>query len=654
MMNSQTSASVLIVEDESIIAANIRELLLGLGYDPFATASTSEEAMAYAVERCPDVVLMDIRIKGKVDGIATAELLRDRFDTAIVYLTAHADDATIARAKRTQPLGYLIKPIKPSELHSAIEVALYKHAMDRQLREREHWLSTTLRSIADGVVMTDLAGKITFMNPAAEVLFGMTLEQAVGRPARDVMRLAGREWPSGETPIDVALREQRSIHIAELVLEGSGGSNRVISDSSAPVVDEHEVLGAVMVFHDVTEQRQLQKQLELADRLSSLGTMAAGVAHEINNPLAAVVGNAEIVLESLAHVAASASPGEADVAAITREAGTAIDAQHDVLSAASRIARIVTDLGVFSRREPQPSGLVDVRKAIEWAARATAHELRHRARLSTKLEAVPLVEGDEMRLAQVFVNLLINAAHAIEPGDAEGNHVSVTAQPDAAGSIIVEVCDTGSGIAPEALPHIFEPYFTTKAPGVGTGLGLSICHSIVASMRGELTVESRVGEGTTFRIRLPAGSGKEPAVSSPPPPVSNQRLGRLLIIDDEDIVLKTLVRIFDEHDVVATADAREALARLQRGETFDVIFCDLMMPNMTGVDFYEALLGSCPEMAKRVVFLTGGAVTPRGEQFLATVPNVRVQKPFTVAALRNLVQGLLSEGGSPSNTDRPS
>jgi two-component system cell cycle sensor histidine kinase/response regulator CckA len=505
MTAARARTSVLIVEDEGIIAENLRELLIDLEYDAFAIAASSEEAVAKASERCPDVVLMDIRIKGKLDGIATAQLLNGHFDVPIIYLTAHADAATIDRAKRTAPYGYLLKPVRALDLRSAIEIARYKHAMERQLRVRERWFSTSMRSIADAVITVDLAGKITFMNPAAESLVALSFAEAQGRSAHEVIRLLDADSRlRDDTPLDRALRERRPIEGPEAILQSAGDSQRIIADSAAPVLDNGELLGAVMVFRDVTEQKRLQKQLEIADRLASLGTMAAGVAHEVNNPLFVVLANAGLVLEELTGALSALASGVSAAPAIEE----AIAMQREVLSAASRITRIVADLGAFSRPEQQASGALDVRGAIEWAVRSTAHEFRHRARLSTSLTRVPKVDADETRLGQVLVNLLINAAHAITPGNVEGNQVGVATRTDDAGRVIIEVSDTGSGIAPEVLGRIFEPFFTTKPVGIGTGLGLSICHGLVAAMGGELTVESRVRVGTTSSSGFPRAPSK--------------------------------------------------------------------------------------------------------------------------------------------------
>jgi CheY-like chemotaxis protein len=370
--------------------------------------------------------------------------------------------------------------------------------------------------------------------------------------------------------------------------------------------------------------------------------MAAGVAHEINNPLAVVVGNAEFVLEHLERSQSAGVP--AATAAELQQAALEgiIEAQRELLSAAARIARIVSELKAFSRPEPEASGSADVRDAIEWAIRSTTHEFRHRARVSTKFEHVPRVDADETRLGQVFVNLLMNAAHAIVPGNVDANEVSIASTTDDQGRVVIAVSDTGAGMSSDVLSRIFEPFFTTKTTGVGTGLGLSICRGIVTSMGGELDVESIVGKGTTFRLKLPASAKQGPTASPLPEAFGVVQRGRLLLIDDEPMVLKALIRILDAHEIVCEEGAGSALARLKDDDRFDIIFCDLMMPNMTGMDFYEDLLSWHPAAARLVVFLTGGAMTSKAAHFLEAVPNRCIEKPFGTRNLRAIVQKILA------------
>jgi two-component system cell cycle sensor histidine kinase/response regulator CckA len=649
-MVAEKPASILIVEDERIVAKDLQRTLAGMGYDAYAIASSAQEAFARASERCPDLVLMDIRIKGKRDGIEAAAILRERFGVPIVYLTEDADEATIDRAKRTEPYGYLVKPVGSGELRSTIDVALFRHEMEKRVRERERWLSTTLRSIADAVIAVDLAGKITYMNPAAEVLTGTRVADGIGRPARDVVRLLDAEARlRPETPLDRALQKRQSIDLEEATLLTGGTTTRIIGDSAAPVVDEGQMVGAVMVFRDITQQKLLQRQFELADRLSSLGTMAAGVAHEVNNPLAVVLANASFVIDELARLRNELSERpDANDPRITRlEEG--LQAQAEIQSAARRIARTIADLKDFAR-PPRSAGDADVARVVEWASRTTAHEFRDRARVTRNVAGRLLVRADETRLGQVLVNLLLNAAHAIAPGSVDANEVSIVARGSESedGYIVVEVSDTGCGISADVLPRIFEPFFTTRSDGVSSGLGLAICHGIVSSLGGRMEVESTLGQGSRFRVILPQAPAAPAATVAGDAKLVKLR-GRILVIDDEKMVLRAIQRMLREHDVVCTENAREALAFIEAGERFDLVLSDVVMPRMTGIEFYEVLLEKAPDLARRVVFLSGGAITAKVDDFLRSVPNLRIEKPFEVASLLGTIQRLLAQGRTPGS-----
>jgi len=296
-----------------------------------------------------------------------------------------------------------------------------------------------VKSIGDAVVAVDLAGNVTFLNPAAEFILGKKLDEVVGRPAREVVQLLPAEGPEGRSPLERALIERQPIQPSEGRLLSEDSSMRIVSDSASPVVDRDQLLGAVMVFHDVTEQKRTQSQLELSDRLASLARMAAGVAHEINSPLAVVAANTELLLEELRD-ARREPPGATSTA---RAAMTGIEHVMELLTeievAGERIARIVRDLTAFARPAPRADGEADVRRAIARAVRSTSHELEHRARVVTDVADVPPVRLDEDRLSQVLVHLLVNAAHAIPSGNASSNEVSVHARIGERDRVVIEV-----------------------------------------------------------------------------------------------------------------------------------------------------------------------------------------------------------------------
>jgi CheY-like chemotaxis protein/anti-sigma regulatory factor (Ser/Thr protein kinase) len=274
--------------------------------------------------------------------------------------------------------------------------------------------------------------------------------------------------------------------------------------------------------------------------------------------------------------------------------------------------------------------------------KVTANQLCHRARVVETYVPESFVEGNAVRLEQVFVNLLINAAQAIPEGSADRNevHISVTHEGP---SIVVEVRDTGSGIPPHVLGRVFDPFFTTKPRGLGTGLGLPISRSIVTALGGEITVTSTPGLGTTFRVSLPALPVPDDRPSGRPVAADDVRAeppfrARLLVVDDEPLVADMLRRaLADSHDVTVATDAQSALHHILGGQAFDLIFCDLLMPRMSGMDLYARLETERPGVQQRIVFMTGGAFTERASQFLSEVKNPKLAKPFDLKTLEGLV-----------------
>jgi CheY-like chemotaxis protein len=248
------------------------------------------------------------------------------------------------------------------------------------------------------------------------------------------------------------------------------------------------------------------------------------------------------------------------------------------------------------------------------------------------------VHASEARLGQVFLNLIVNAAQAIPEGQADQNEIRLVTRRGEGDHVVVEVIDTGPGISPDVLPRLFTPFFTTKPVGVGTGLGLSICRRLVSAIGGEITVETEVGKGTTFRVTLPATVATAPAARRETADLPAPRRGRILVVDDEEAIGRSIRRLVGrDHDVTALTQATEALQLIGSGQRFDIILCDVMMPVMTGMDLYGELERVAPDQAARVVFLTGGAFTPTARAFLDGVKNVTIEKPFDVRGLVSLI-----------------
>jgi PAS domain S-box-containing protein len=484
-------------------------------------------------------------------------------------------------------------------------------------------LAAIVESTDDAIIASDLEGKITDWNPGAERLFEYTAQEMLGRS------IALLSPPALRADVDGMLeRIKQGDHVRNAEAKRLTRSGNVIevAITISPLKDAAgQVVGVSKIARDITEARRMQQRLSIADRMASIGTLAAGVAHEVNNPLAYVKTNVDFAVAS----AAELPPAIAE--ALTQ-------AQEGI----ERIRVTVRDLKTFTRGEEETRKLVDVNRVLESSLSMAGNEIKHRARLLRELDTVGPVLMNEAKLGQVFLNLLVNAAHAIGDGMSADNTITVRTSDDGE-QVTVAITDTGRGIAAADLPHIFEPFFTTKPVGEGTGLGLALCHSVITAAGGELRVTSTVAKGTTVRVILPRS--KATAVGPPKPAAVTEaeRRARILVIDDEPMLIRALVRILGAvHEVTGKTDARAALALIESGERYDVILCDLMMPGMSGMAFYERLQEVAPEMARRVVFASGGAFTPKAQVFFETCTNPRIDKPLDPVALRELIRTMTS------------
>ncbi len=386
----------------------------------------------------------------------------------------------------------------------------------------------------------------------------------------------------------------------------------------------------------LSELKTTQEQLIIADRRVSIGRLAAGVAHEINNPLAFIKANLSFAAEELSEIASLTRSG-ADRQALQErlmELGTAIAESRQ---GTDRVHHIVRGLKAFARTDEDRRAPTSVADALEAAIAMSAHELKHRARLERELSPAPLVDGNEVRLSQVFLNLLLNAAQAIPEGAPRGL-IRVTLGTDARGWAVAAVQDDGSGIPKEHLSRIFDPFFTTKPVGVGTGLGLSISQGIVLALGGEISVESEAGVSTTFRVALPPSLATEVEPPSRPSAHVDAPGARVLVVDDEPLVGAAVRRaLARQHRVTVAASGQAALDLIRDGARFDHILCDMMMPEMTGMEFHGQLAHVAPEQANVVTFMTGGAFTVGASHFMETHPRAWLEKPLDLEKLRRVI-----------------
>ena len=396
-----------------------------------------------------------------------------------------------------------------------------------------------------------------------------------------------------------------------------------------------------------SERQRMREQLVISERMATAGTLAAGIAHEINNPLGVAMGNLEFVVDLLARI----PPNDSNTVGEAPPTAAVVDGSHldaldeplqDMREALGRIRDIVRDVKLFSRPHEDKCDPVDVHVVIDSSVRMAWNEIRHRARLVKEFGPVPMVVGNESRVGQVILNLIINAAQAMPEGNRDGNQLRVATRTTEDGRAVIEVSDTGCGIPKHNLERIFDPFYTTKAVGVGTGLGLSICHRLVVELGGTIEVDSEVDRGTSFRVLLPAAI-RDDVAETRSPRLAMRHRARVLVVDDERLIGAALERTLRaHHDVVPLSSAKDALSRIAEGERFDVIVTDLMMPDLTGMELHARVLLIAPDQARRMIFMTGGAFTAAAGEFLQRVPNPIIDKPIEAANLLALIAGLAS------------
>jgi two-component system, cell cycle sensor histidine kinase and response regulator CckA len=486
---------IMVVEDEAIVRNDLVEFILDLGYEVVASADTGEDAVDKARASEPDLIFMDINLKGEMDGIAAAEIISENASVPIIFLTAFSDQQTRDRVKQTTPYGYILKPFDERELQTGIEIALRRHQFEKELAASRNWYSTTLNSIGDAVVTTDNEGKITFVNTVAENLLGISSELLIGCRATEYLNLISENGENTvENPILVVLKSHQVAGLPPNTnLVRRDGKILPIDDSTAPVVNEKaETLGAVMVFRDSTERRELINQLVEAKRMEAVGILAGGLAHNFNNMLTAVQLNLELALRSTTDYTL---------------AKRIVNAKE----ASEKAAELTRQLLLYAKGQflhPKIVFLNDVIKNIKGLCDALA---RNGVEIEIDLnEAVGAINVDVSHLEQAILNLVNNSVAALT--DSGKVVISTDCQiiegekKDFTGKTImsseyyrVTVSDNGTGMDAQTLANAFLPFFTTKETK-GMGLGLSAVSGFVQQSNGFLEVESAVGVGTRISL----------------------------------------------------------------------------------------------------------------------------------------------------------
>ena len=632
-------ASILVVEDELIIAKAIEKRLVTLGYSVVGVVKSGEEGLQKADIHRPDVVLMDINLGAGIDGIATADRLRTEFDIPVIFLTAHSDQSTLERAKLSKPFGYILKPFDDKDLQTAVEMAVYRHRVDRQMREDNHWLASTLGSIGDAVIATDRNGGVQFMNGLAEQLTGWSLGEAIGINVGKVFCLETADSNvTVANPVHIALETESIVGIPPNVnLVSRNGTRRPIDDVASPIRDVKGVNGAVLVFRDITERKRLEEHLQHAHKMESIGRLAGGIAHDFNNILTVITAYCEMLkFEELSSKDRNAYLEQIELAS---------------RRATDLTSRILT----FSRkqmRNPTSVCLNDsVRESLSMVKSLVRDNINLELRLADELHSVL---ADSTQILQVLLNLTANSRDALPKGGrivietsnvdhdllGPGKNLSEISGP----LVMLSVSDNGTGIPPDVLKQIFEPYFTTKDAGLGTGLGLATVYGIVKQSKGHVEVASTVGQGTTIQIFLPRFETEKVSDRTKPDGVRVHSRGSetILLVEDDD-ALREIVRLALHRCGYQVLEARDGQDGInvsgKHSAAIHLLLTDLLLPNVSGRELSEAILKTRPNT--RVVFMSGYTDDVTMLEGIEASSVDFVRKPFTIEKLARKIREVL-------------
>ncbi|MFP4509718.1 MAG: response regulator [Spirochaetaceae bacterium] len=644
--SSEKNVRIVVVEDERIVALDIRAHLQRFGYDVAAIYASGEAVLENIESDSPHLVLMDIQLQGRLDGVETAERIHTTYDIPVILLTAYADDATIERAKLTQPFAYIIKPFEERELRTAIVIALYRHEMEQKLASREQLLDTTLNSIADGVVVCDTQRRIEFANPVACTMAGLDGEDVVGKTFDRVYDLV----PDSDAAVDAPGRTH------EFSLKRNDGTvlpvelnESELSEVSGMAAQEASQRGSVFVLRDLSERRlheqtlrEREAQLRQAQKMEAVGRLSGGIAHDFNNLLTVMLGYSKLIIEGL-NSAGGMKPDQilTDIRGIQK--------------AAYRSVGLTRQLLAFSRNQVINPQTLKINSIIADMEKMLKRLLDDRISLQVvSAPEDPSVLVDQGQMEQVLLNLVVNARDAMS--DTGTITVSVhierfdeptrvtTGELVPGNWVVLKVRDTGHGIPEADYSRIFEPFYSTKSIGKGTGLGLATVYGIVRQLEGHIHVESEIDTGSQFMVYLPESQEEMHAPEAEAKVnISLSGTETVLLVEDEEPVRDLVVRILIRHGykVHSAQNAGEALLISERTEEkIDILVSDVLMPHVTGITLAQRLMVVRPAM--KVLLITGYAEelsNLKSDERKLGLPVL--QKPFEPGELLQTIRQIL-------------
>lgn len=638
---------ILVVDDDEIQVELVRKILSEGGCE-VVTACEGRSALAKLQTEDFDAAVVDVFMP-EMGGIELLQLMANTsHDVEVVIATAAADLPTAIACLRAGAFDFVQKPLVAADLRSAVGRAVatkeLRHA-SALYRASQAVFSVSGRDLA--VAITEASSELMGADDALLML-----------PERDgkfyVARSFLPEFPCGvEALVSERLSHDRAPAILDRTALGPELGASFQSVLLFPMLAKSTLMGAIVLCRSerrptfrradlqrasvlasmvtlALENRRLQEHLVTSERLAAIGQISAGILHEINNPAAYALSNIEHIKSEL-ESRRSNSPDLASLA----------DAAADALDGLERIREITADMRGLSRiARAEDMDVFDLNDAIRSATRIAGFEIRKAGKLVCDLSPGLYVRGSLGPMSQVFVNLLVNGAHAIAESPGPNAHVEIRSGIEG-GRAVVRVSDSGAGIPESLRRRVFEPFFTTKSSSLGTGLGLSICREIVEQLKGEITVESSAEHlGAVFVVRLPLFAAV-PEQASESPHVAEPARPRVAFVDDEPGILRCYQRLFEkEYEVFVASNGLDAM-KLLDAEPVHLVVCDLMMPGMTGMELFGRITSARPELASRFLFVSGSPNARGVREFLSRTTAPVVEKPWLDSDLRRSVSAML-------------
>jgi PAS domain S-box-containing protein len=633
-----SAPKILVVEDERIVALHLQQQLTKLGYQIAGMAASGEAALAAIAETSPDLVLMDIHIEGDLDGVDTAGRIAPELDLPVVYLTAFSEETTLERARATKPYGYLIKPYSERELHATIQMALERRRVASALRASEDRLRSIVDAVSEGIFVIDAdTGRFAQVNAPGLAMFGYRADELIGQAVGTLS--SGTPPYTQKEAVELIQRQMESRLPYRLDWHCKTKDDRLFwaefSTRSATIGGQDVLLAIV---RDLTQQRVMEDRLRHVQKMEAIGQLTGGVAHDFNNLLAIVIGNLDLLREL--------RPDDRELDELSGEA----------LTAALGGAELTRQLLAFARRQPLQPEPVDLNSFIERSAKLLRRVLPDDIGVTLDLTAACSVLVDRVQLGAALTNLATNARDAMPGGGTlliatgrrhlDADYVASHAEVTAGDYAVIEVTDAGSGMPPEVIDHIFEPFYTTKSRDKGTGLGLSMVFGFLKQSGGHVSVYSEPGVGTTFRLYLPCTTETADVRPNPPPGPSAGKGETVLVVEDDARLRRLAVRKLEAagYKIFEAKDGAEALDQLAACSV-DLLFTDIVMPG--GIDGLELANTAVRRWPGLKVLLTSGFPENSLVERLAASGFPMLSKPYRQTDLVEVLRGVLD----PSEAD---